>query len=105
MTFDPANFVMCGVRPFTEGYELLKDYIEYVHIKDGLMSEQRVVPAGQGDGEVRELLMALKARGFDGFLSLEPHLSNAGQFGGFSGPDLFGVAVRALRELLNEIGA
>jgi sugar phosphate isomerase/epimerase len=105
MTFDPANFIMCGVRPFTEGYELLKDYIEYVHVKDGLMAEQRVVPAGQGDGQVRELLSALKARGFDGYLSLEPHLSSAGPFSGFSGPELFGVAVKALRTLLTEIGA
>jgi len=105
MTFDPANFVMCGVRPFSQGYELLKAYIDYVHIKDGLMAEQRVVPAGKGDGEVRELLVALKQRGFDGFLSLEPHLSQAGEFSGFSGPELFGVAVSALRELLREIGA
>ncbi|HHX64223.1 MAG TPA: sugar phosphate isomerase/epimerase [Chloroflexi bacterium] len=103
MTFDPANFVMCDVRPFTEGYELLKDYIDYVHIKDGLMEEKRVVPAGQGDGEVKELLIVLKKRGYDGFLSLEPHLAHAGEFSGFSGPDLFGIAVNALRDLLAQI--
>ncbi len=105
MTFDPANFVMCGAQPFSEGYPLLKDYVDYVHIKDGLMAEQRVVPAGQGDGEVRELLVALKEREFEGFLSLEPHLSQAGAFSGFSGPELFGVAVGALRDLLREVGA
>lgn len=105
MTFDPANFVIDGVRPFSEGYELLKDYIAYVHVKDALMAEKRVVPAGQGDGQVRELLVALRQRGFDGFLSLEPHLASGGQFSGFSGPELFGVAVDALRKLLSEIGA
>ena len=105
MTFDPANFVMCGVRPFSDGYDLVKDYVEYVHIKDGIMAEKRIVPAGLGDGEVPELLSALMARGFDGFLSLEPHLSRAGEFRGFSGPDLFGVAVKALRGLIGEIGA
>lgn len=104
-TFDPANFVMCGARPFSDGYERLKDFIEYVHIKDGLMASQRVVPAGQGDGQVRELLAALQKRAFDGFLSLEPHLSQAGEFSGFSGPELFGVAVAALRDLLKEINA
>jgi sugar phosphate isomerase/epimerase len=103
MTFDPANFVMCGVYPFSEGYEMLKDYIDYVHIKDGIMAEKRVVPAGQGDGQVKALLGALQARGFDGFLSLEPHLSSAGPFSGFSGPDLFGVATHALRDLLRTI--
>jgi len=105
MTFDPANFVMCGVRPFTEAYPLLQDYIEYLHIKDGLMKEKRVVPAGQGDGEVRELLAALQKKGFEGFASLEPHLAMAGDFRGFSGPELFEVAVNALRGLLREIGA
>ena len=105
MTFDPANFVMCGVHPFSEGYDMLKDHIEYVHIKDGLMAEKRVVPAGEGDGQVRELLGALKERGFDGFLSIEPHLATAGQFSGFSGPHLFRVATKALRGLLKEIDA
>jgi len=105
MTFDPANFVICGVKPYAEGYDMLKDYIEYVHIKDALMDEKQVVPAGQGDGEVRELLGSLQQRGFDGFLSLEPHLAHAGEFSGFSGPDLFGVAVRALRGVLAELNA
>jgi len=104
LTFDPANFVMCGVRPFSEGYDLLKDYIQYVHIKDAIMAENRVVPAGEGDGEVGELLRALKERDYDGFLSLEPHLVVAGQSTGFTGPELFGVAVRALRGLLKGIG-
>ena len=104
MTFDPANFVMCGVRPFSQGYAMLRDYIAYVHIKDGLLAEKRVVPAGQGDGELRELLRELLERGYDGFLSLEPHLASAGDFSGFSGPELFGVAVSALRGLLQEIG-
>lgn len=105
MTFDPANFVICGVKPYSEGYDMLKDYIEYVHIKDALMDEKQVVPAGQGDGEVRQLLTSLQERGFDGFLSLEPHLAHAGEFSGFSGPDLFGVAVRALRKVLEEMDA
>ena len=104
MTFDPANFVICGARPFSDGYDLLQDYIEYIHIKDATR-EGHITPAGQGDGEVRELLTALNARGFDGFLSLEPHLSMAGDLRGFSGPELFGVAAKALREVLKEIGA
>jgi len=103
MTFDPANFVLCGVRPFTEAYPLVSEYISYVHVKDGLLEDRRVVPAGQGDGEVRELLAALQQRGYNGFLSLEPHLAQAGAFSGFSGPELFGVAVKALRDLLNDL--
>lgn len=105
MTFDPANFVLCGVRPFTAAYPLVSPYIDYVHVKDGVLADRRVVPAGQGDGEVRELLAALQQRGYNGFLSLEPHLAQAGAFSGFSGPELFGVAVDALRTLLRELGS
>jgi sugar phosphate isomerase/epimerase len=83
-TFDAANFVQCGVRPHTEGFDLLRPYLEYVQIKDALAGTGQVVPAGQGDGEVRETLAALVADGFDGYLSIEPHLAAAGQFGGYS---------------------
>jgi hypothetical protein len=38
------------------------------------------------------------------FLELEPHLKGGGQFGGFSGPDGMGVAVRALCSLLDYVG-
>jgi sugar phosphate isomerase/epimerase len=100
--WDPANFVLCGVRPFTDGYELLRSAIAYVHVKDARRETGEVVPAGEGDGELRETIDALRDDGFDGFLSLEPHLKNAGPFGGFSGPDLFGVAARALIGLLAE---
>jgi len=99
-TFDPANFVMNGVRPFTDAYPLLVDWIEYLHIKDGFMSDHRVVPAGQGDGQIPELVQALAARGYDGFASLEPHLAAAGSFSGFSGPELFKTAVQAFRQVL-----
>ena len=104
-TFDPANFVLCGVHPFTDGWDLLKDYTVYLHIKDALMGPGQVVPAGQGDGELRPLMNALVASGYDGFASLEPHLSMAGDFRGFSGPELFGVAAEAFRKLMGELGA
>jgi hypothetical protein len=38
------------------------------------------------------------------FLDLEPHLKGGGQFGGFSGPDGMGVALRALLRLLDYVG-
>jgi hypothetical protein len=42
----------------------------------------------------------LGAPGF--FLEAEPHLKGGGQFGGFSGPDGLGVAVRSLCRLLDD---
>ncbi|HXS64615.1 MAG TPA: sugar phosphate isomerase/epimerase family protein [Streptosporangiaceae bacterium] len=104
-TFDAANFVQCGVRPHSEGFDLLRPHLEYVQIKDAIAATGQVVPAGKGDGEVRETLAALASEGFDGYLSLEPHLAAAGQFGGYSGPDGFRTAARALKDLLAELPA
>ena len=102
--WDPANFVQCGVRPFSEGYEVLRAYIEYVHVKDAVMATGEIVPAGEGDGEWRETLAAMQESGFDGYFSLEPHLKAAGPLSGFSGPDLFRQAARALKGLMRERG-
>lgn len=104
LTWDPANFVQCGARPFTEGYAALRPHLEYIQIKDALRGSGQVVPAGEGDGEVRETLAALRDDGFDGFFSLEPHLAVAGASGGFSGPDLFARAHGAFTGLLREQG-
>ena len=99
--WDPANFVQCGVgRPYTEGYEALRPYIEYVHVKDALAGSGRVVPAGEGDGEIPATISALRDSGFDGYFSLEPHLASSGTYSGFSGPALFREASWAFKELL-----
>jgi sugar phosphate isomerase/epimerase len=100
-TFDPANFVQCGVRPFA-AYALLRPDVVYLQVKDALAATGEVVPAGQGDGELRETLAALRDSGFAVFMSLEPHLARAGRFGGFSGPEGFHRAAAALKFLLNE---
>ncbi len=112
--FDPANFVQCGEVTWPDAYNLLKDYIEYVHVKDAVYSDKSVVPAGHGDGRIYEILKDLYDSGFEGFLSIEPHLGN---FVGFAtlennkdisklpegGPRLFAVAENALRKLVESI--
>jgi sugar phosphate isomerase/epimerase len=103
-TFDPANFVQCGVRPFFDAYGLLRHHLVYLQVKDALAATGEVVPAGQGDGQLAETLAALRDSGFAGFMSLEPHLAQAGRFGGFSGPQEFVRAAQALKFLLNEQG-
>lgn len=74
-TFDFANFVQCR-QDTLKAYELLKPYIEYVHIKDALFENGEVVPAGEGDGNVLQILKSLDREGYGGFLSLEPHLAD-----------------------------
>jgi sugar phosphate isomerase/epimerase len=102
-TFDAANFVQCGVRPYSDAYEILRPHLVYVQVKDALTATGDVVPAGQGDGQIRETLAALRDSAFQGYLSLEPHLALAGRFGGFSGPDGFRLACGALKDLLAEL--
>jgi sugar phosphate isomerase/epimerase len=102
-TFDPANFVQCGIQPHTDGYALLRPYLVYVQIKDALATTGAVVPAGEGDGQLRDTLAALAADGFAGFVSLEPHLATAGRYGGFSGPEAFQRAAQALKLILKDL--
>jgi sugar phosphate isomerase/epimerase len=104
LAWDSANFVQCGVRPHTDGWAMLHPFVEYVQVKDALAESGRVVPAGQGDGELPATLTALRDANYSGYFSLEPHLSHAGRFGGFSGPALFGRAAQALSSLVQQIG-
>lgn len=77
--FDPANFVQCGVDTL-KAFEILKDDVIYMHIKDAL-PDGTVVPSGYGAGNIREILAELSRMGYEGFVSLEPHL---GSFAGLS---------------------
>ena len=76
--FDPANFVQCGVDTL-KAWEMLKNKVEYLHIKDAV--GQAVVPAGEGDGNVKEIVTDYFKLGGE-VISMEPHLSN---FVGLSG--------------------
>lgn len=104
LTWDNANFVQVGVRPFADGYKQLRPYVDYLQMKDAVASTGDVVPVGEGDGELRETLSAFRDDGFTGFVSLEPHLASGFELGGFSGPSAFGRAARALAGLLSELG-
>jgi len=104
LAWDSANFVQVGVRPFTDGYEMLRPYVGYIQIKDALLADGSVVVAGAGDGEVVETIRALHGDGFDGFFSLEPHLGEYTAFGALSGAELFTQAWKAFTDILNSEG-
>jgi len=104
IAWDSANFVQVGSRPFTDAYAALRPYLEYVQIKDAIAADGQVVAAGEGDGELVETLTALRDDGYQGFISLEPHLSSAHALGGFSGPAAFGRAARALQRITDNLG-
>jgi sugar phosphate isomerase/epimerase len=104
LAWDPANFVQVGVTPFTEGYAQLRPHTVYVQIKDALLATGEVVPAGEGDGQVRETVRALASDGFDGFFSMEPHLGTYNEFGALSGAANFTRATRAFTAILDSEG-
>lgn len=98
--WDPANFVLCDVAPFADGFERLHPFIAALHVKDAVAATGRIVPAGEGDGDWPATLTALRDSGFAGVCSLEPHLGTAGPSAGYSGPDGFRRAATAFMALL-----
>ncbi len=71
--FDPANFIQCGVVP-AKAINNLAQRTEYIHIKDAIMSDGSVVPAGNGDGDIATVLSKFADRDGDVILTIEPHL-------------------------------
>lgn len=72
--FDFANFVQCGENT-EECWKLLREYISYIHIKDAVSTDKENVVCGTGEGKIKELLaLAINEEGYEGFLTLEPHL-------------------------------
>ena len=110
--FDMGNYVLEGVKPYTEAYGLLKDSIAYFHIKDALAAGA-IVPPGKGEACIAEILADhVKYSESDFFVSIEPHLQlfsglNALVGRGFDNPykysdakEAFTDAVTKLKELL-----
>lgn len=70
---DPGNFAFCKLDA-TKGYPILKDYIEYFHIKDA-DENGTIVPPGKGVAGLKELLAKINEdREGEVILTMEPHL-------------------------------
>ncbi len=131
LIFDAANVICQGYTPaeLFEQYEAMKPGLGWLHIKDyrnppqmekgGHVEEDMLanfVPADMGDAGherwlrdfaqvIPKLEANLKRRGIPGvFVDMEPHVKGGGQFGGFSGPDGMGVALRGLCRVLDYVG-
>ena len=129
LIFDGANLVTQGYTRSEsfQQWQQMKPYVGWIHVKDyrsvnatkpGWVDEERLnqyVPVGDGDSSYEEVFRDLRTQfvdfanhaarhGIPGvFLDLEPHLAGGGQYGGFSGPDGFGIALRALCKLLDRV--
>jgi len=93
LVFDTGNPVFTRRRvgapphPFQNAFEFydnVKEFIHYIHIKDGVVNEDKgqierpgvkFTFAGEGDGDVKAIMTDLLKNGYDGGISIEPHLA------------------------------
>ncbi|MEM8864916.1 MAG: TIM barrel protein [Planctomycetota bacterium] len=128
--FDGGNLISQGYSMIEsyEQYLAMKPSLGWLHVKDyrdpgvkrtAHVDEEKLkhfVPVEEGDSgydlifrDFKKVLpkldRKLRRRGIPGVVvDLEPHLKGGGQFGGFSGPDGFGVALRSLCRVLDSVG-
>ena len=114
--FDPANYRM-NDADVIEGINATFTNFKYMHIKDAIYKDQMIVPAGEGEGKIGEIIDIINDR-VDGlvYLTLEPHLHTFDAYKGIdnhellgkysfdSGREAFDFATRALEGLLTKHG-
>ena len=114
--FDAANYRMnnCDVLA---GIEATLVNLAYIHIKDAIYDSQLIVPAGDGEGKIAEILDIVNSSTDEVvYLTLEPHLFLFDAYKGIDKHELkgkytftnnsesFDFAVNALKKLLIENG-
>jgi len=116
VAFDPANFVQVGVRPFDEAWPMLAKHVVRFHVKDAVTVDRdgiapypahapelnlmaSVRPAGEGEGQLPELMRALEQNDYRGYLVVEPHLHF--RLAETGGAERFAVALTALHRVLD----
>ena len=99
VNLDPANLFMCAGENPVHSVRVLGDYIAHTHAKDGQMNpDGSYTEYRLGDGGVpfKQYIGALKAVGYDGFLTIERE-AGATRF------DDIRHAVELLRGILSEL--
>jgi len=115
LIFDFDNYNQSGENVW-DNWQKLRDVTDAIHLKDS--KDKQHVPVGQGTGFVREILADAVARGWQGPLSIEPHLSHSGavaatgpsgvanqQYGKMSPNESFQAACEVAKQLLAEVQA
>ena len=95
INFDPTNFYQGNIEAYPYAYELLKDHIAYIHLKNGCRYIPEIhrelgkggpfAPPNESDSifyptiqygavNIEGLLDRLKQDGYQGFCTLEPHV-------------------------------
>ena len=114
--FDAANYRMHDADVI-EGIKATFNNFKYMHIKDAIFASQEVVPAGEGEGKIAEILNYIDENtDAEVFLTLEPHLFVFGVYKAIDTKELkgkhhfetseqsFDFAANALKNLLTDLG-
>ncbi|MBE6644706.1 MAG: sugar phosphate isomerase/epimerase [Ruminococcaceae bacterium] len=114
--FDAANYRM-NDADVDAGIEATLINFKYMHIKDAIFESQTIVPAGEGEGKIGEIIDIVNEK-VDGevYLTLEPHLhvfdaykdiddhELKGKYSFKSNREAFDFATNALKSLLMKHG-
>ena len=100
LVFDPANYSVAQ-EDALEAEKNMHPYITYIHCKDYAGKDLDMSVPGQGVSHIPEVFDRLRDR--DLFVSMEPHLSVAGQFGGLTSPEKYKEAVSAVKTILTKL--
>lgn len=107
LAYDPANFVWGEqiADNMQRCWPLMSPYVEHIHVKDWKLGSQDVgsLP-GDGDGQIEELIAALAKQHYAGFVTLEPHMSSGGQFGGETSSEQFDAALARVQNFCRKYG-
>ena len=114
--FDAANYRM-NDADVMDGIDATLINFKYMHIKDAIFSTQTIVPAGEGEGRIGEIIDLVNEKTDDVvYLTLEPHLhvfdaykdidehELKGKYSFKTNREAFDFAVRSLKELLIKHG-
>jgi sugar phosphate isomerase/epimerase len=116
LIFDFDNYNQSG-EDVRATWDKLAGSTDSIHLKDSTKDNMHV-PVGQGNGQVREILVDAVARGWNGPLAVEPHLGRSGavavtgpsgvvneSYASMKSEDSFHLAVEEAKKLLSEVGA
>lgn len=103
--YDPANFVWGenNTDNVATCWPIMSPYVTHIHLKDWTLGSTGIGSIiGDGDGHIEDLIDTVIAEGYNGFMTLEPHLSSGGQFGGHTTPEQFAMSLKRLKVFLDK---
>ena len=101
--FDFANYALVDQKPFDDCWQPIKPWLGNLQIKDLNGETRENTTAGNGVGQIPEILADALADGFDGFITLEPHLFEKPEFAGLDREACFRTSSDALQRVLKKI--